>query len=386
MKMPSDYDDKKKKKKRINKLSDLMIDEVSLVDRGANPHASFVISKRAEEDQMSDEEQLEEESVGKADPDPSSVSVEGEEEEEEMDEAKKSYWSRLVSKLFNGEESTTSPVGDGNIADMDDVEKAGFPGMQMPYGQQQMGQPAPGPQNAMPPGVQGFPAPQGQMPGQMQAGPPLPPEVIQYIQQLEQALAAASQGTNQPSGEHQMEDDDVNPFGKSAEDLDDDEITFLEELSKSLEDEDTREAVNKAMEAVSKANERATEAETIAKAEREHRLNQEYIAKARAYTNLPVDAEEFGPVLKKLDETLSEDEQGIIEKVFNAANERVAAGGTFDEIGKRGIDGYEAVSKLDAEAKALVEKTEGLTMEQARTQILEQDPSLYDEFLQETGR
>ena len=383
------YGDKKKRKKKINKLSDLSIDEVSLVDRGANQHARLVLSKRADEgDLMSDlpdEEELEKNS-----PDPSDVHVEGKDEDdledEEYEETKKGFFTSLVNKLFSSVESTTEDERNGNINDMDDVAKVGFPGQQLPYGQQPMGQPAPGPQNAMPPGPQAFPGQPGQqMPGQMQAGPPLPEEVIQYIQQLEQALAAAQQGTNQPSGEHQQEEN-VNPFGKNADGLSEDELGFLEELSKNLQDEDTREAVEKALEAVSDANRRATEAEQIAKSERSIRENQEYVAKARAYTNLPVSAEEFGPVLKRLNEVLEEDELGIVEKVLNAANERVASGGAFSEIGKRGIDGYEAVSKLDAEAKALVEKNSDLSIEQARERVLEQDPSLYDEFLQETGR
>lgn len=395
----------KRKKKRVNKLSDLSIDEVSLVDRGANQHASVVLSKRDDEGEDEDEEG----DIEKSDPDPSTLHVEGndsdddtdEEEDEEVTETKKGFFTRLIEKVLD-EESTTASSHAGNIGDMDDVTKAGFPGMQLPYQQQPMGQPAPGPQNAMPPGAQAFPAQQPQQPmqqpgmgqqmpqqqpGQMQAGPPLPDEVIQYIQQLEEALAQA-QGTDnqQPSG-HQ-EDKNVDPFRKNLDDLSDDEVTFLQELSKNLEDEDTREAVTKAMEIVEKANERATAAEEIAKSERDYRLTQEFVAKARSLVNLPVSADEFGPILKKLSETLEDDEYATLSKALAAANETVANAGVFGEIGKQGGgQNYETVSKADAKAKELIEKSDGeLSHEAALSKVFEEDPGLYDEFLQEQGR
>lgn len=415
--------------KKVNKLTDLNIDEVSLVDRGANQHASLVISKRAED---ADEDEVE-----KMDPDMSDMEtgVVGEaadtdglppdDDDDDIEEnitgdkkkgekqVEKGYFSRLIEKMFppRDEELTTGVDEDGTLSSMSNVDKARHPTdpfgqqAQMPFGQQAQGAPAPGPQNFMPPGQQAFPAGQPQMPqqqvppqqipgmpgqqqmpGQMQAGPPLPNEVVQYIQQLEQALADAqgSDNQNQPSGD---EEKNVNPFGKSAENLDEDEVTFLQELAKNLEDEDNREAISKAMEIVEKANARAEEAETIAKTERDFRLNQEYVAKARSMVNLPVSADEFGPVLKRLHDAMEEEDVAVIEKALRAANETIAEAGTFTEIGKRGGQGFEAVSKLDSKAKELVEKSdEPLSMEQARAQVMETDPSLYDEYLQETGR
>lgn len=377
-------------KKKVNKLSDVSIDEVSLVDRGANPHAKVLLSKRDE----GDLEEEEEEPIDKASPDASDLHVKGEDDDERDDDEeeetsyhdrkvkKDGFFTKLVSKMF-GEELTTEDQDPDNIADMDpdDVSKA-VPGQQIPFGQQQMGQPAPGPQNMMP-GAQAFPAAPGQMPGQMQAAPPLPDEVVQYIQQLEQALAQAQgQGSNQ----NQDAEDNVNPFGKSAE-MDDDEVTFLQELAKNLEDEDTREAVNKALEAVSKAEARAEEAETIAKAERDHRLTQEYIAKAKTYVNLPVDPSEFGPVLKRLHETMPDEDVELLTKALSSSNELVASTGIFSEIGKQGgAGGYEVISKVDAKAKEMVEKSTDMTLEQARAKVLEDSPDLYDEYLQENDR
>lgn len=424
------------KPKKVNKLSDLSIDEVSLVDRGANQHAEVLIHKRDELNKAGAPQELKNSAPGakdctacdgkgsvpdgeggitecsvcggsgevsKADPDPTDVSTsELDEEEEEVleaasevadedEETSKSFFSRLVTKMFGGnsdEELTTEPEEGGTLSDMsEEVEKVGGmnPGMQLPYGMQQQGVPAPGPQGMMPQ-QQAFPAAPGQMPGQMQAGPPLPAEVIQYIQQLEQALAQA-QGEGQETPGQNDEEEQVNPFGKSAENLEEDEVAFLQELAKNLEDEDNREAIQKALDAVEKANERAEEAETIAKAERDFRLNQEYITKARSLVNLPINAEEFGPVLKRLNETMEEEEVESIMKALSAANESIADAGVFTEVGKRGGGQFETVSKVDAAATDLVEKSDGdLSMEQAREQVLESNPALYDEYLQETGR
>lgn len=370
--------------KQINKLSDLEIDEISLVDRGANQHAELLISKRDE-----DEEELE-----KANPDPSDVSMSdgGYDDEDKPKKKRKKgndgFFKNLVNKLFD--ESTTSTDYDGNIGRMDDVEKVGqMPGQQMPYGQAPMGMPAPGPQNAMPPGAQSFPAQGGQMPsemmmqeqmpGQMQAGPPLPDEVVQYIQQLEEQLAMQNQqqGTPQPSSQ----EDEVNPFGKSVGY--DDDYEFLQELSKNLENEEQRETVEKALEAVEKANERAAEAERIAKAERDFRVNQEYVAKARQFSGLPVSAEEFGPVLKKLSESLEDEEFEMLTKALVSANAAVT-NGAFNEIGKRGFDS-ESVSKAEAKA-AEIAKNEGISKESALARVYETDDEMYQEYLSEQGR
>ena len=351
--------------KKVNKLSDLEIDEVSLVDRGANQHASVEFYKNLEGTPA-------DEDVEKNSPDQSAVHVDEsleEDKEDEEEKVEKSFFSKLISKVFNAELATRNE-DDGTMHTVGKMN----PGLQMPYQQQMMGQPAPGPQNMMPAGPQAFPADaaMGEAPADIQAGPPLPDEVIDYIQQLEEALAQAQ---GQEGGEL-PEEDDVSDIGKQHTDMD--EADFLAELAKSLHDEDQREQITKAERLVKQANELAEEAERIAKAERDHRLNQEFVSKARALTNLPVSATEFGPVLKKLHDVLSEEEVALVEKALSAANETTAQ--YFEEIGKRG-DNVLINGRLDDVAKSLVEKNSDMTMEQARAKALEADPSLYDEYL-----
>lgn len=336
--------------KKVNKLSDLEIDEVSLVDRGANQHASVEFYKNYDEEEEVDEE--------------------GEEKNEKESSPSESFFSKLVSKVFSAD-FTTSSEDDGT---MSHIEKMN-PGQQMPYGQTPEGQPAPGPQNQMPAGPVAFPAGEGmpEQPGEMEAGPPLPEEVIDYIQELEEQLA---QALGQAGEGDQVQQEDEQMVGKNY--TDEDEVAFLSELAKSLQDEDQRDSIAKAERLVKQANERAEEAERIAKAERDHRLNQEYIAKARSFANLPVSPEEFGPVLKRLHESMDEADVAAIEKALSTANETTA--NFFGEVGKRG-DNFLATDRLDGIAKSLIEKNDGMTMEQARAKALEADPSLYDEYI-----
>lgn len=240
----------------------------------------------------------------------------------------------------------------------------------MPYGHQDQGFPEPGPMNHMGPDQGMDPAMAGD---EIEVAPEIPEEVLDYIQELEDQLAEL---TGEPiEGDQPMQEEEA-MFGKNH--TDEDEIAFLSELAKSLHDEDQRESIAKAEQLVKKANERAEQAETIAKAERDHRLNQEFISKARALTNLPISAEEFGPVLKRLHDVMDEADVEAIEKALRAANEITAD--YFTEVGKRG-DNALINDRLDSVAKSMVEKNSDLSMEQARAKALEADPSLYDEYL-----
>lgn len=382
--------------RRVNKLSDLKIDEVSLVDQPANDHAEVLLSKRDETDPDGGSVADGTGEASKAHPDGSSVHVpatdeEGEkksekgdqteyrdEGEEDTDETEKGFFSGLVDKVLGREE----------------VSKPGM-GMGLPMGMQQQGQPAPGPQGQMPGqpgmgGAQAFPSQGMQQPGQMQAGqPPIPDEVVQYIRALEQQVAEqqgqGQQGQKQPSGQEEPSVSGGNPFGKREDDLTDEEQSFLSELAKSLEGEDTQQAVAKAQELVKQANQRAEQAEEIAKAERDHRLNEEYVAKAKSYVGLPVDPTEFGPVLKRLHETMPEADVTVIEKALSAANETIASGGFFSEIGKNAPGTTTPVSKIEQRADEIVTKNEDMSREAAVAKALEENPSLYDEYLRENS-
>lgn len=150
-----------------------------------------------------------------------------------------------------------------------------------------------------------------------------------------------------------------------------------EDLSKALTDADRNDAISKAMDAVAKADTRATQAEAIAKAERDLRLDREYITKA-AELNVPVPAEELGPVLKRAAELLSKADNAVLFKALSASGEML-----FTELGfSGGGDNADIMSQVTAAIEGQVSKSDGTaSKEQLITKAFETDPSLYEQYL-----
>jgi hypothetical protein len=295
------------------------------------------------------------------------------------------FWSGIIEKALAAEDESF-------------IEKH-FPGGGDPSGgmnaQNPMNSPFPGAQGMgqapmmQTPGVQpmgmGQPTPP---PGQPTGGMPqqLPPDVIAYIQQLEQALQQAQGNSDgdsdnsDDSGNSDGSNDDTkqNPFGKSGDFGMNDNDLFLAELAKSLDEEDNRELIGKAYEAVSKAEERAQRAEEIAKQERDLRLEREFIAKAAEF-DVPVSAKDLGPVLKRLAESVSKDDFQVVVKCLRAQTE---ANSIYGEVGKRGGgDNGSILDEVEHRAQEFVGKS--LTPEQAVERVFEMDPRAYDAYVAE---
>jgi hypothetical protein len=128
---------------------------------------------------------------------------------------------------------------------------------------------------------------------------------------------------------------------------------------------------------------RAEASDKIAKAERDARLNQEYIAKAASYTGLPVDAADFGLVLKSFAES---DPEGFakLDGILKASSEAVQKGDLFKEVGRGGGAGETNVTKqIEAAAGEIRKSDSGLTKEQAFAKALKDNPTLYKEYQKE---
>jgi hypothetical protein len=169
----------------------------------------------------------------------------------------------------------------------------------------------------------------------------LPPEVREYVEALEKRAAQA----------------EANAAGEIAE-------------------------VRKRMEELEK---RAREAEEIAKREREERVTKQFIEKAAAYKGLPVQPEEFGKVLKSLAEK-APDEFAKLDEVLRAADEAIAKGKLFAELGGNGRSEGSAYAKLEGIAKAKVAESGGqLTFAQAFQKACQEHPELYLQYKEEKG-
>lgn len=146
------------------------------------------------------------------------------------------------------------------------------------------------------------------------------------------------------------------------------------------------DAIAKMAAEVADLRKRAEAAEAVAKAERDARLTAEWIAKAEGFSNLTVAAGTLGPILKRASETLSAEDMGELERVLAAAHEQVGKSALFETVGKAGDDSVgNAWEKVEALAKAEVEKNPKLTIEKARVNVLRANRDLRDAYYNERG-
>lgn len=381
---------------QVNKLSNLEIDEISLVDRGANQHAAVLISKRDDQ-------------VAKQNPTPSGLHVDQplqvvrrkKKDKKHPDEIDKA----IAKRLYIEADSVDDLVGlrggqadqpldpsqyedgqlnaDGELPD-DWPEDQAYDDPQQIEGQEITDGPG---QPGMDPGMPGMAGSEEEFePTDEELElPELPEEVVDYINELESTIDELL-GKDDLSVE---EGDKMSPFGKSF-DLDDEfegDDLFVE-LSKALDELDEEDAYNrdlvaKALDIVTENDGRVAEAEEIAKAERDLRLTREFGEVAKSLgSNLPVDPVEFGSVLKSLAEGLDRDDYEYVVDTFEAANRLAGDSSIFDEFGKSGAYETDLYSQVRAEAEQLVSKGD-VSHEQAISKIYEENPDLYDEYLSE---
>ena len=132
------------------------------------------------------------------------------------------------------------------------------------------------------------------------------------------------------------------------------------------------------------AEDRAAVAEEIAKAERENRLQREFIEKAATYDSLPVETATFGIVLKDASESMDADTYDALTTVLAAANEAISQGGLMSEIGvTKSFDAGSGMGRIEQVASVLQAENTDLTREAAIAKAVTDDPSLYDIYNEE---
>lgn len=184
----------------------------------------------------------------------------------------------------------------------------------------------------------------------------LDPEVVQYIESLEAALDEVAEAET-------LGADDLNAALAEIEDGAVDAV-----LAKA--DPAIKALVSKAVEA---AEERATAAEEIAKAERDERIKREFIEKAASFPALPVETPRLGEILKAVNEGLSEEDATEITRLLTAGNEAIAK--SFEETGTSHVT---SVSKsVDAAVQEIRKADPALSYEQAVARAYESNPDLY---------
>lgn len=186
-------------------------------------------------------------------------------------------------------------------------------------------------------------------------------------------------------GEQYAEDDEreLATVGKSAFFDDEDSrivSSISETLSKAIADDGERAALSKAFTDLEKraqaAESRVQALEEVAKSERDLRLTREYIAKAAEY-NVPIPADELGPVLMRCAEALSYEDCEVLHKGLKAAGEML-----FVEAGYDGqADNDDPMAQLDAFLEEGIAKSaEPVSKASAMTSFFDSHPDAYEAY------
>jgi hypothetical protein len=142
---------------------------------------------------------------------------------------------------------------------------------------------------------------------------------------------------------------------------------FRTELAKAQSDGDLAQVVSKmatafavADERIAVAEQRAEQAEVLAKGEQDLRLTAAYIAKA-AELHLPGDPTELGPVLMRMEQQMDHEDCVVVAKALTAAGQMLFTeigfqgdGGTADPLARATADAADRIAKGDlSEADAV---------------------------------
>ena len=120
-------------------------------------------------------------------------------------------------------------------------------------------------------------------------------------------------------------------------------------------------------------------AEKIEKMEDE-RLTKEFIAKAAEFTHLPK-VDTFADILKSMSEKLEADEYAAMEGILKSADNALRESNLFTEVGSTIAVAGTPQGKLEAMAKERLTKSEGkLTYEQAMADVTMEHPEIYEEM------
>ena len=190
-----------------------------------------------------------------------------------------------------------------------------------------------------------------------------PEEIQSYVSKLEDTVTALEAAAEE-------QDSRISELEKAAE-------------AESVEEEVEEDAILKSadpviQELVAKAQADADEARAVAEAEKEARLSKEFSDKAGKFSNLPMEQEALASLLKKVAETLEDEEFSALEEMLNGVDSTIGKSSLFAEVGSSNESN--SSGEIEAIAKGLM--SEGVTYEQAYEKALLDNPELYQRYLE----
>jgi hypothetical protein len=189
------------------------------------------------------------------------------------------------------------------------------------------------------------------------------------IEELEKELAKAMAPSDDEDEMEKMDEEDME-----------------EEFMKSAPAPVAR-AFAKAKEVARVAMAKAAAAEAELASQHAAAADAEAIAKARGWSHLSLDAEEVGPMLRRLSDENAELAKSVTA-LLDSINGQAESADIFAEIGKSATPvslSGDAVARLTSLAKSLVDSGKAATIEQGFAEVAMSNPDLYTQYLTEKG-
>lgn len=339
-----------------HRLSKMRIDRISLVDRPAHPDAEVVIAKRDEsQDNLETFDKntsffVEDDNIQEGHPEEEFVMDKNYDEEEAPRNKKKMPKDvldhfRNMSKAQDEEEIVLSE--EQNEIELEDEEL-----------------------------TKAF--------DEMIAS--LPEEAAQYIEKLEDSLLEFIEKAENGKDDEEEEEDEEGMDMEKADAADADAEIVLDEEDEDDVEKFLKSADPRLAEIVKSAVSRAEAAETIAKRERDLRLEREFIAKSDELSHLPAKADEVVALLKAVHEGAPR-AANAFEELLKRCNSALAEGAIYKSEGQgETSESNTIVARWDSAVENIRKNADGLSYEQAFAAALDQNPELYEEYLTGKGR
>lgn len=194
----------------------------------------------------------------------------------------------------------------------------------------------------------------------------LDPEVLAYVEGLETEVTTLAAQVEKAEKDLTEKDERIAKMQPT-----DPDAAHKEMLSKA--DPALRAFIEKSEADVKAANE-------IAKAERDARLDREFISKAETLPMISTDKSALGGLLRRISDALSVEDAATVEKTLRAANEQIAKGNLFASLGQSGQE--TTISKsVEAKADEIRKAEPTLTRDQAIAKAYDENPDLLQQAM-----
>lgn len=171
-----------------------------------------------------------------------------------------------------------------------------------------------------------------------------------------------------------------------------DELTSeLEKANEPVDDDQGSDDISKrddvpedVREILRKQEERLEKAEKVAKAERDMRLEREERERVAKLNNLSLDVNEVAPLMKRVRDT-DEDLAEEVMKTLRGLNEQIETSELFKEFGNDSPAEGSAEAKIEKAAQKILKDDPDISAAEAEALAVEQNPSLYSDYIREQG-